>query len=110
MVFRPAKDWFSHPEHIELVVSAQPTLVRVNAPADSSGQKFGADFVAVWVAKDSEQISRLSRDFEPGRIENVWCRAGGLVPFDSTTYNRPGAQEEEDTKDEATDGLQARLP
>ena len=70
MILRSAKDRFRDGTDIKLIVTAQATVALHYPPTDARRQKFRADFVAVRIPENSEQIRGFEGKLEPRRLKH----------------------------------------
>src|SRR6266851_4764401 len=71
VILRPAKNRLGHCEEVNLIEAAQPAIAVNCAPTHSRGHELCADFVAVGISNDAEEVGRFGREFEAWSIELV---------------------------------------
>ena len=73
-------------EKIDLIVTAKPTaIVAIDSPAQPRGDEFRADFVAVRIANDAEEVGGFGRDLQMWSLRKsseANTALSGLVGFD----------------------------
>src|SRR2546429_9894390 len=80
MILRSAKDRFRDGTDIKLIVTAQATVALHYPPTDARRQKFRADFVAVRIPENSEQIRGFEGKLEPRRLKHSGIFICDCVP------------------------------
>src|SRR5438477_1273623 len=68
-ILRPAHNRFRHAENVDLVEASQPTVLVHRAQPPARGDELARDLIAVGIADDAEQVSRLRRHFEARRVQ-----------------------------------------
>src|ERR1041385_2421322 len=69
MIFHAANDRLGHERETKLIVTARPIVSVVYTPANSAGDKFRRDLVAVRISENAKQIAGLYGNFPARRIE-----------------------------------------
>ena len=69
-VLRPPEKRLRHGEEIDLIIAAEEAvIVAIDSPAQSAGEKLGADFVGVRISDKAENVRGFSRKLEVRRLE-----------------------------------------
>src|SRR5207244_12614308 len=86
MILWSAKDRFRDGADIKLIVTAQPTIVLHHAPTDARCQKLCANFVAIRISENPEQICGFEGDLEPRRLKHTGIFIRDLCPGECSRH------------------------